>query len=73
MGSIRPCRPHRIVRAQRDEARAIHRREVSAAGSGRGFAVDPCEGTNLCANAQHGSMAVLALLTAGLFNAPDFS
>jgi fructose-1,6-bisphosphatase II / sedoheptulose-1,7-bisphosphatase len=37
------------------------------------FAVDPCEGTNLCANSQRGSMAVLAASDrCGLFNAPDF-
>ncbi len=37
------------------------------------IAVDPCEGTNLCAYAQPGSMAVLAISEkGGLFNAPDF-
>jgi fructose-1,6-bisphosphatase II / sedoheptulose-1,7-bisphosphatase len=37
------------------------------------FAVDPCEGTNLCAYAQPGSMAVLAISEkGGLFAAPDF-
>jgi fructose-1,6-bisphosphatase II / sedoheptulose-1,7-bisphosphatase len=37
------------------------------------FAVDPCEGTNLCAYGQPGSMAVLAISEkGGLFAAPDF-
>ena len=37
------------------------------------IAVDPCEGTNLVANGQPGSMAVLAISEkGGLFNAPDF-
>lgn len=37
------------------------------------IAVDPCEGTNLCAYAQPGAMAVLAISEkGGLFNAPDF-
>ncbi|HEY9661081.1 MAG TPA: fructose-bisphosphatase class II family protein, partial [Allocoleopsis sp.] len=37
------------------------------------IAVDPCEGTNLCAYGQPGSMAVLAISEkGGLFNAPDF-
>jgi fructose-1,6-bisphosphatase II / sedoheptulose-1,7-bisphosphatase len=37
------------------------------------IAVDPCEGTNLCAYAQAGSIAVLAASEyGGLFNAPDF-
>ena len=45
----------------------------SGTGPGVDFAVDPCEGTNLCANSQRGSMAVLAASeTGGLFNAPDF-
>ena len=34
--------------------------------------VDPCEGTNLCANNQRGSMILAASDTGGLFNAPDF-
>jgi fructose-1,6-bisphosphatase II / sedoheptulose-1,7-bisphosphatase len=37
------------------------------------IAVDPCEGTNLCAYGQPGSMAVLAIAEkGGLFAAPDF-
>jgi len=37
------------------------------------IAVDPCEGTNLVANGQNGSMAVLAISEkGGLFHAPDF-
>lgn len=37
------------------------------------IAVDPCEGTNLVAYGQNGSMAVLAISEkGGLFNAPDF-
>ena len=37
------------------------------------IAVDPCEGTNLVANGQNGSMAVLAISEkGGLFAAPDF-
>lgn len=37
------------------------------------IAVDPCEGTNLVAYGQPGSMAVLAIAEkGGLFNAPDF-
>lgn len=37
------------------------------------IAVDPCEGTNLVAKGQNGSMAVLAISEkGGLFHAPDF-
>ncbi len=37
------------------------------------IAVDPCEGTNLVANGQPGSMAVLAISEkGGLFHAPDY-
>jgi fructose-1,6-bisphosphatase II / sedoheptulose-1,7-bisphosphatase len=37
------------------------------------IAVDPCEGTNLCAYGQPGSIAVLAISEkGGLFHAPDF-
>lgn len=37
------------------------------------IAVDPCEGTNLCAYGQPGSMSVLAISEkGGLFAAPDF-
>ncbi len=37
------------------------------------IAVDPCEGTNLVAKGQNGSMAVLAISErGGLFRAPDF-
>ncbi len=37
------------------------------------IAVDPCEGTNLCAYGQAGAIAVLAISErGGLFNAPDF-
>lgn len=36
------------------------------------IAVDPCEGTNLCAEGRNGSMAVLAISErGGLLNAPD--
>ncbi len=36
------------------------------------IAVDPCEGTNLCATGRNGSMAVLAISEkGGLLNAPD--
>ena len=64
-----------IGEGERDEAPMLYIGEEVGSGSGPGvdFAVDPCEGTNLCANSQRGSMAVLAASdTGGLFNAPDF-
>ena len=64
-----------IGEGERDEAPMLYIGEEVGTGSGPGvdFAVDPCEGTNLCANAQPGSMAVLAASDrGGLFNAPDF-
>jgi len=64
-----------IGEGERDEAPMLYIGEEVGSGSGQGvdFAVDPCEGTNLCANNQRGSMAVLAASdTGGLFNAPDF-
>ncbi len=64
-----------IGEGERDEAPMLYIGEEVGSGTGPGvdFAVDPCEGTNLCANAQDGSMAVLAASDrGGLFNAPDF-
>ncbi|MFN7898544.1 MAG: class II fructose-bisphosphatase, partial [Synechococcaceae cyanobacterium] len=64
-----------IGEGERDEAPMLYIGEEVGSGSGPGvdFAVDPCEGTNLCANSQRGSMAVLAASDrGGLFNAPDF-
>ncbi|TGH27316.1 MAG: class II fructose-bisphosphatase, partial [Aphanocapsa feldmannii 277cI] len=64
-----------IGEGERDEAPMLYIGEEVGSGNGPGvdFAVDPCEGTNLCANAQRGSMAVLAASDrGGLFNAPDF-
>jgi fructose-1,6-bisphosphatase II / sedoheptulose-1,7-bisphosphatase len=64
-----------IGEGERDEAPMLYIGEEVGSGVGPGvdFAVDPCEGTNLCANAQDGSMAVLAASErGGLFNAPDF-
>ena len=64
-----------IGEGERDEAPMLYIGEEVGSGSGPGvdFAVDPCEGTNLCANNQRGSMAVLAASdSGGLFNAPDF-
>ena len=51
-----------IGEGERDEAPMLYIGEEVGSGVGPGvdFAVDPCEGTNLCANAQDGSMAVLA-------------
>ena len=64
-----------IGEGERDEAPMLYIGEEVGSGKGPGvdFAVDPCEGTNLCANNQRGSMAVLAASDrGGLFNAPDF-
>ena len=64
-----------IGEGERDEAPMLYIGEEVGTGQGPGvdFAVDPCEGTNLCANNQRGSMAVLAASDrGGLFNAPDF-
>ena len=64
-----------IGEGERDEAPMLYIGEEVGSGKGPGvdFAVDPCEGTNLCANNQRGSMAVLAASdSGGLFNAPDF-
>ena len=51
-----------IGEGERDEAPMLYIGEEVGTGTGPGvdFAVDPCEGTNLCANSQRGSMAVLA-------------
>jgi fructose-1,6-bisphosphatase II / sedoheptulose-1,7-bisphosphatase len=51
-----------IGEGERDEAPMLYIGEEVGSGTGPGvdFAVDPCEGTNLCANSQRGSMAVLA-------------
>ena len=64
-----------IGEGERDEAPMLYIGEEVGSGTGPGvdFAVDPCEGTNLCANSQRGSMAVCSSFeTGGLFNAPDF-
>ena len=64
-----------IGEGERDEAPMLYIGEEVGTGNGPGvdFAVDPCEGTNLCAYNQRGSMAVLAASDrGGLFNAPDF-
>ncbi|BEV36318.1 class II fructose-bisphosphatase [Synechococcus sp. M16CYN] len=64
-----------IGEGERDEAPMLYIGEQVGTGTGPGidFAVDPCEGTNLCAYSQRGSMAVLAASDRdGLFNAPDF-
>ncbi len=64
-----------IGEGERDDAPMLYIGEEVGTGTGPGvdFAVDPCEGTNLCANNQRGSMAVLAASDrGGLFNAPDF-
>ena len=64
-----------IGEGERDEAPMLYIGEEVGTGTGPGvdFAVDPCEGTNLCAYSQRGSMAVLAASDrGGLFNAPDF-
>jgi fructose-1,6-bisphosphatase II / sedoheptulose-1,7-bisphosphatase len=75
MGSIAMQGRIVIGEGERDEAPMLYIGEEVGSGVGPGvdFAVDPCEGTNLCANAQDGSMAVLAASErGGLFNAPDF-
>ncbi len=75
MGSIAMQGRIVIGEGERDEAPMLYIGEEVGSGTGPGvdFAVDPCEGTNLCANAQDGSMAVLAASDrGGLFNAPDF-
>ncbi len=62
-----------IGEGERDEAPMLYIGEEVGSGTGPGvdFAVDPCEGTNLCAFNQRGSMAVLAASDrGGLFNAP---
>ena len=75
MGTIQMQGRIVIGEGERDEAPMLYIGEEVGSGSGPGvdFAVDPCEGTNLCANSQRGSMAVLAASDrGGLFNAPDF-
>jgi len=75
MGKIEMKAKIVIGEGEREEAPMLYIGEEVGSGSGPGvdFAVDPCEGTNLCANNQRGSMAVLAASdTGGLFNAPDF-
>ncbi|MFN3926574.1 MAG: class II fructose-bisphosphatase [Pseudanabaenaceae cyanobacterium] len=66
-----------IGEGERDEAPMLYiGEEVGTKGEGTpeiDIAVDPCEGTNLVAKAQPGSMAVLAISAkGGLFGAPDF-
>ena len=75
MGAIQMQGRIVIGEGERDEAPMLYIGEEVGSGNGPGvdFAVDPCEGTNLCANNQRGSMAVLAASDrGGLFNAPDF-
>jgi len=75
MGTIQMQGRIVIGEGERDEAPMLYIGEEVGSGTGPGvdFAVDPCEGTNLCANSQRGSMAVLAASDrGGLFNAPDF-
>ena len=64
---------HRRGRARRG-ADALHRREGGHAGSGPAvdIAVDPLEGTNLCATGAPDAIAVLAAAErGGLLHAPD--
>lgn len=76
-----------IGEGERDEAPMLYIGEEVGIGAGPNaaqagnqgelleidIAVDPCEGTNLVANGQNGSMAVLAIAEkGGLFGAPDF-
>jgi fructose-1,6-bisphosphatase II / sedoheptulose-1,7-bisphosphatase len=68
-----------IGEGERDEAPMLFIGEEVGSGHKTGsgpevdFAVDPCEGTNLCAYGQAGSIAVLAIAEkGGLFAAPDF-
>ena len=75
MGTIQMQGRIVIGEGERDEAPMLYIGEEVGSGTGPGvdLAVDPCEGTNLCANSQRGSMAVLAASDrGGLFNAPDF-
>jgi fructose-1,6-bisphosphatase II / sedoheptulose-1,7-bisphosphatase len=68
-----------IGEGERDDAPMLFIGEEVGTGHKTGtgpeidIAVDPCEGTNLCAYSQPGSIAVLAIAErGGLFNAPDF-
>ncbi|MBW4661567.1 MAG: class II fructose-bisphosphatase [Drouetiella hepatica Uher 2000/2452] len=76
-----------IGEGERDDAPMLYIGEEVGIGAGKDaktlsnpnelieidIAVDPCEGTNLCAYGQPGSMAVLAISEkGGLFAAPDF-
>lgn len=68
-----------IGEGERDEAPMLFIGEEVGYGHKDGtgpeidIAVDPCEGTNLCAYGQPGAIAVLAVAEkGGLFNAPDF-
>ena len=58
-----------IGEGERDEAPMLYIGEEVGSGSGPGvdFAVDPCEGTNLCANNHRGSMAVWQPLIPAVF------
>ncbi|MCS7031806.1 MAG: class II fructose-bisphosphatase [Gloeomargarita sp. SKYG116] len=66
-----------IGEGERDEAPMLYIGEQVGTGAADApeidIAVDPCEGTNLVAKGQNGSMAVLAVAEkGGLFAAPDF-
>ncbi|WPX96874.1 class II fructose-bisphosphatase [Candidatus Bandiella euplotis] len=62
-----------IGEGERDAAPMLYIGEkVGAGGEVIEVAVDPLEGTNICARGDYGSMVVMALSTAGSFlNAPD--
>ncbi|MEM7620847.1 MAG: class II fructose-bisphosphatase [Pseudomonadota bacterium] len=63
-----------IGEGERDEAPMLYIGEEVGQGEGTkvDIAVDPLEGTTLCAKAQHNSLAVLALAEQGsLLNSPD--
>ncbi len=63
-----------IGEGERDEAPMLYIGEKVGTGSGRGMdiAVDPLEGTNLCATGTPGAIAVLAAAEqGGLLHAPD--
>jgi fructose-1,6-bisphosphatase II / sedoheptulose-1,7-bisphosphatase len=66
-----------IGEGERDQAPMLYIGEAVGLGGTSmpeiDIAVDPCEGTNLCAYGQPGSMAILAMSEkGGLFAAPDF-
>ncbi len=62
-----------IGEGERDEAPMLYiGEEVGAGGDAVDIALDPLEGTTICAKAMPGSLAVLALAPkGGLLNAPD--